>query len=242
MSMIRCIAVDDEPLALKQIMSYIGRIPYFEAVAACASASQARTILEEEQVDVMFLDINMPDQSGMDFLKTLVNPPMVVFTTAYSEYAVEGYKVDAVDYMLKPFGFTDFERVAGKVRRIFEQRNTVSSVSGLQQDDTIFFKTDYKVVRVQVNKIAYVEGMSEYLKIHMDGQKSPVVVLLSMKKLEERLPSDKFMRVHKSFIINLNMIKEVARGRILIGETSIPIGDMYKESFNAFIDSKFMGR
>ena len=182
--MIRCLAIDDEPLALRQLVSYIEKVPFLDLVAACPSAVKAREILSREAVDVLFVDINMPDISGMDFVKSLAAPPMIVFTTAYSEYAVEGFKVDAVDYLLKPFGLDDFRKAANKVKKIFDSEHQPVAVSAADSDDAIFFKTEYKVVRVPIDKIVYVEGMSEYLKIHVEGEKEPVIVLLSMKKLE----------------------------------------------------------
>ena len=240
--MIKCIAIDDEPLALRQIDSYIAKVPYLEKVALCHSASEAAKVLSSTAVDLMFVDINMPDLTGMDFVKSLDNPPMVVFTTAYSEYALEGFKVDAIDYLLKPFGFEDFQKSAAKAKKLYDQANAVSAVSA-PVDDALFFKTDYKVVRVPMDKILLVEGMSEYLKIHIEGEREPVIVLLSMKKLQERLPSDKFMRIHKSYIIALSKIREVTKGRVVMtGGYSIPIGDMYKDEFNSYLDSKFLGR
>lgn len=216
---------------------------WFCIAGACPSAAKAKEILDRESVDVLFVDINMPDISGMDFVKSLAAPPMIVFTTAYSEYAVEGFKVDAVDYLLKPFGLDDFKKAAEKVRKRYDLEHQPVAVSSLDADDALFFKTDYKVVRVPVSKITYVEGMSEYLKLHVEGEKDPVIVLLSMKKLEERLPADRFMRIHKSYIIALNQIREVARGRVSITpEVSIPIGDSYREAFNKYLDAKFLGK
>ena len=216
---------------------------WFCIAGACPSAAKAKEILDRESVDVLFVDINMPDISGMDFVKSLAAPPMIVFTTAYSEYAVEGFKVDAVDYLLKPFGLDDFKKAAEKVRKRYDSEHQSAAVSAPDADDALFFKTDYKVVRVPVSKITYVEGMSEYLKIHVEGEKDPVIVLLSMKKLEERLPADRFMRIHKSYIIALGQIREGARGRVSITpEVSLPIGDSYRETFNKYLDAKFLGK
>ena len=241
--MIRCLAIDDEPLALRQLVSYIEKVPFLDLVAACPSAVKAREILSREAVDVLFVDINMPDLNGMDFVKSLAAPPMIVFTTAYSEYAVEGFKVDAVDYLLKPFGLDDFRKAANKVKKIFDSEHQPVAVSAADSDDAIFFKTEYKVVRVPIDKIVYVEGMSEYLKIHVEGEKEPVIVLLSMKKLEERLPSSRFMRIHKSYIICLDKIREVSRGRVSVApEVSLPVGDSYREAFNQYLDAKFLGK
>lgn len=239
--MINCIAVDDEPLALKQLENYISQVPFLDFKGGCRCATEAMKYIREDIVDAIFLDINMPDINGIDFVKTLVTPPIIVFTTAYADYAVEGFKVNAVDYLLKPFGLDEFRRAAEKVRVQYEQREG-NSTAVADEDDSLFFKTDYKIVRVNVSSISCIEGMSEYLKLHMDGNVDPLVILLSMKKLEGRLPSY-FMRVHKSYIINLRKIREVARGRVLMEDgTLIPVGDMYKEAFQAYLDSKFLGK
>lgn len=239
--MINCIAVDDEPLALKQLENYISQVPFLDFKGGCRCAAEAMKYIREDIVDTIFLDINMPDINGIDFVKTLVTPPIIVFTTAYADYAVEGFKVNAVDYLLKPFGLDEFRRAAEKVRVQYEQREG-NSTAVADEDDSLFFKTDYKIVRVNVSSISCIEGMSEYLKLHMDGNVDPLVILLSMKKLEGRLPSY-FMRVHKSYIINLRKIREVARGRVLMEDgTLIPVGDMYKEAFQAYLDSKFLGK
>ena len=216
---------------------------WFCIAGACPSAAKAKEILDRESVDVLFVDINMPDISGMDFVKSLAAPPMIVFTTAYSEYAVEGFKVDAVDYLLKPFGLDDFRKTAEKVKKRYDLEHQPVAVSSLDADEALFFKTEYRVVRVPIAKITYIEGMSEDLKIHVEGEKDPVIVLLSMKKLEERLPADRFMRIHKSYIIALGQIREVARGRVSITpEVSLPIGDSYRETFNKYLDAKFLGK
>ena len=239
--MINCIAVDDEPLALKQLENYISQVPFLDFKGGCRCAAEAMKYIREDIVDAIFLDINMPDINGIDFVKTLVTPPIIVFTTAYADYAVEGFTVNAVDYLLKPFGLDEFRRAAEKVRVQYEQREG-NSTAVADEDDSLFFKTDYKIVRVNVSSISCIEGMSEYLKLHMDGNVDPLVILLSMKKLEGRLPSY-FMRVHKSYIINLRKIREVARGRVLMEDgTLIPVGDMYKEAFQAYLDSKFLGK
>ena len=239
--MIRTIAIDDEPLALQQLAAYIKKTPYLELVATCQSAAEAQAVLQGEPVDVLFTDINMPDLSGMDFVRSLDNPPIVVFTTAYSEYALDGYKVNAVDYLLKPFSLEDFQRAAEKVRAQCELRNAAAAVSVIDQDDALFFKTEHRVVRVELSNIRYIEGMSEYLKIYIEGQK-PLVVLLAMKKLEERLPSH-FMRIHRSYIINLRKIQEVNKNRVILdADTYLPIGDLYRDAFNQYLNSKFLGK
>ena len=241
--MIRCMAIDDEPLALQQIAAYIGKVPYLELVAQCQSALEAHQFLQHDTVDVIFCDINMPDLNGMDFIKALVAPPLVVFTTAYAEYAVEGFKVNAVDYLLKPFGLQDFMRAANRVKERLEGGvPTVSNASANTSDDTIFLKTEYRIVKVTISDIRYVEAMSEYLKVYLESEPKPVITLLSMKKMEERLP-DYFMRIHRSYIINLTKIQEVNKNRVIMdSDTYLPIGDMYKETFQKYLDTKFLGK
>jgi len=239
--MIRTIAIDDEPLALQQLVTYIRKVPFLELVAECQSAIDAQKVLEQEVIDVMFIDINMPDLNGLDFVRTLAAPPLVVFTTAYSEYALEGYKVNAVDYLLKPFGMDEFMRAANKVKQQYDLTHT-AEVSRVDDNDAIFLKTEHRIVRINVTNIRYIEGMSEYLKIYLKEGK-PLVVLLSMKKMEERLPSTNFMRIHRSYIINLNEIQEVNKNRVILDQdTYLPIGDLYRDQLNRYIESKFLGK
>ena len=236
--MIRCLAIDDEPLALQQIAAYINKVPYLELAAQCQSALEARQFLSDDRVDAIFCDINMPDLNGMDFVKSLTAPPLVVFTTAYSEYAIEGFKVNAVDYLLKPFGMQDFMRAANRL----QERLSVPASAPAETDDTLFLKTDYRIVKVNIPDIRYVEAMSEYLKVWIEGEAKPIITLLSMKKMEERLP-DNFMRVHRSYIINLDKIQEVNKNRVIMdADTYLPIGDLYKEAFQAYLDKKFLGK
>ena len=249
--MIRCLAIDDEPLALQQLANYINKVSFLELSAQCQSALEARTYLEHDMVDAIFCDINMPDLNGMDFVKSLAVPPLVVFTTAYSEYAVEGFRVNAVDYLLKPFGLQDFQRAANRLRERLEigvKEITISDKSpvksGLKDSgiDEIFLKTDYRIVKVNIPDILFVEAMSEYLKVWIDGEAKPVITLLSMKKMEEYLPSY-FMRIHRSYIVNLDKIREVNKNRIIMDkETYLPIGDMYKDTFQQYLDTKFLGK
>ena len=251
--MIRVIAIDDEPLALQQLVSYIGKVPFLELAGQCQSAIEARQLLDSEPVDAIFCDINMPDLNGMDFVKQLAVPPLIVFTTGYSEYAVEGFRVNAVDYLLKPFGLQDFMRAAERLKDRIQSPlppppvgeasgAAVSSPTGGGQEGAFFVKTDYRVVKVSLQDIRYVEGMSEYLKLHLDSQPKPIVTLLAMKALEERLPQN-FMRIHRSYIVNLDKIKEVNKNRVIMdSDTYLPIGDSYKEQFNSYLESRFLGK
>ena len=245
--MIKCIAIDDEPLALKKLVTYIKKIPFLELVAQCRSAIEAQQVIENQPVEAIFLDINMPDLNGLDFAKSMQDHskgPVMVFTTAYSEYAIEGYKANAVGYLLKPYGFDEFEAAAKKVKEICEIRQqsaTAVEVSADTHDGVIYVKSDYKIVRISINKINYIEAMSEYLRISCEDKDKPVIVLLSMKRIEEHLPSSKFMRIHRSFIINLDKISEVKKNHVVLGDgVSLPIGDNYKDAFMAYVNSKIL--
>ena len=239
---IRCLAIDDEPLALQQLVAYINKVPFLELAAQCQSALEARDFLLNDTADAIFCDINMPDLNGMDFVKSLAAPPLVVFTTAYSEYAVEGFRVNAVDYLLKPFGLQDFQRAANRLRERLGSTSSVDQPVVSESDDTLFLKTDYRIVKVNIPDIRYVEGMSEYLKVWIEGEAKPIITLLSMKKIEERLPAS-FMRIHRSYIINLDKIQEVNKNRVIMdADTYLPIGDLYKDAFQAYLDTKFLGR
>ncbi len=241
--MIRCLAIDDEPLALQQLTTYIQKVPFLELAAQCQSALEARKFLEQDTVDAIFCDINMPDLNGMDFIKSLQAPPLIVFTTAYSEYAVEGFKVNAVDYLLKPFGLDDFRRAANRIKERLENVSTTTQhLTPNSQPDALFVKTDYRMVKINIPDIRYIEGMSEYLRIYLEGEVKPIITLLSMKKIESRLPEN-FMRIHRSYIVNLHKIQEVNKNRIIMdAETYLPVGDMYKESFQQYLDTMFLGK
>lgn len=236
--MIKCIAVDDEPLALAQIKSYIQKIPYLDLVAICRDAFEAMDVMNKERIDLMFIDINMPDLNGLEFVKSLTNRPYIVFTTAYSEFAIDGFKVEAVDYLLKPFSQTDLLAAADKVKKRIE--TTSQSYTPTSNDDFIFVKSDFHTNKIRIDDIIYIEGMSEYVKIFTESNPKPLMPLLSMRKLEDALPQNKFMRVHRSYIVNLDKVTDISRQRIVFGNTFIPIGDNYKDRFNDYINSKIM--
>jgi len=244
--MIKCIIVDDEPLAVAQLEKYVERVPFLVNVGSCSSAAEAMDVLSTGNVDAMFVDINMPDIDGVQLVRSLARPPMVVFTTAYSEYAIEGFRLDAIDYLLKPIAFDSFLKAANKLKLIYGIKNPALSVAeqseGLSHD-CLYVKSDYKMLRVPISSIKYIEGMSEYVRIFVEDSARPIVSLLSMKKIEESLPADTFMRVHRSYLVNLNKVKEVSKMRIVYdGDVYVPIGEMYKEKFFEYIDKRFVGK
>ena len=242
--MIQCLALDDEPLALAQMSAYIKKVPYLELVAACHNAESAQKVFADNHVDLLFSDINMPGQNGIDFVRSLTNPPLVIFTTAYAEYAVEGFKVNAVDYLLKPFGFQEFEAAVSKARlrlnREQEEEGFVPSSSheAILREGAFFIKNDYRISRVSLSEIRYIESMGEYVRIFLDNQSRALMPLLSMKRIEEVLPEDKFMRVHRSYIVNLEKVTEISRLRIVFDDVLIPVGDSYKQRFLDYINAR----
>ncbi|MBR4995746.1 MAG: response regulator transcription factor [Alistipes sp.] len=243
--MIKCIAVDDEPLALRQIKSYIERLPQLKLEALCSSAAEATDVLREGEMDLMFVDINMPDMSGVEFVRELQSPPMVIFTTAYSEYAVEGFRLDAVDYLLKPFSFADFERAVKKAASLYELKRLrderqISSESNTEatadNGDYISIKADYKVSLVKYSDIIYIESVGEYVRLHLTNA-SPITTLFRLKNMETALPADRFMRVHRSYIVNLEHISAYARGRVYLdNDEDVPISANYRDTFREYVD------
>lgn len=236
---IKCLAIDDEPLALKQIGAYIKKTPFLELVALCKSALDALDLMTTNRIDLVFVDINMPDLSGMDFVKSLREKPGIIFTTAYSEYAVEGFKVEAIDYLLKPIGYDDFLKSAIKAKSFIESKEHHSSAAK-SNDDHLYVKSEYKIMRIELSEIKYIESMHEYVRIHLANEK-PVMTLISLKAIEEQLPKERFMRVHRSFIVNKEKIKVVERNRIIFDNNIfIPVSDQYKAAFQDFINKNFL--
>lgn len=237
--MINCVAIDDEPLALRQLGSYIEKLPYLTMLKSFASAVNALEFLQENDVDLMFVDINMPDLSGMEFVKSLSNPPKIIFTTAYREYAVEGFQVDAADYLVKPISFAAFSRAVEKVKQRYFSQNKLSS-SVKHDDKFLFIKSEYKIIRIHLNDIQYIEGMRDYVRIHQVHEK-PIMTLLNMQKMIEHLPAERFMRVHRSYIVNLDKIQTVERNRIIFDKAVyIPVSDQYKDDFQCFLENHFL--
>ena len=232
--MLKCLAIDDEPLALRQLKAYIAKIPYLELAALCNDALEAQEFLATHSVDLIFVDINMPDLNGVDFVRSLTQRPMVVFTTAYSEYAVEGFKLDAVDYLLKPFSFADFSRSVSKANQLYELRHNQRTAPEAEA-----VKADYKVSLVKISDIVYLESEGEYVRLHLaDG--SSITTLFRLKNMEAALPSEHFMRVHRSYIVNLKYTRAYVKGRVYLSDTEyVPIGENYKEAFQAYIDRTF---
>lgn len=239
MTILKCIAVDDEPLALKLVQTFIEQTPFLELSASCDNAVEAMGLIKENQPDLVFLDINMPNLTGMELARLLQEQPgptpKIVFTTAYNHYAIEGYRVNAVDYLLKPFSYEEFLRAANKVLQITEEStNHFQTVTA--DDEFIFLKVEYQWVRISLKDILYIESLKDYVKVHLDDSQKTVLSLISLKALEEKLPSSKFMRIHRSFIVCLDKINAISKNSVFIGKTEITVGEQYKETFKTIVD------
>ena len=227
--MIRCAIVDDEPLALDLLEGYVRKTPFLQLEGRFNSALSALESLHKQEIDLYFLDIQMPELNGMDFSRMLGNHAKVIFTTAFQQYAVEGFRVYALDYLLKPISYPEFLQAANKALRWFE-------MSGKQShnqiaEDAIFVKADSRLVQIKLSDILYMESWDDYVKIFLEGISQPIVAQLSMKMLEEKLPAHRFVRIHRSFIVQIDKITTIEHHRIVFGKTRIPISDSYKESF-----------
>jgi len=233
--MINVLAIDDEPLALRQLESYIAKVPYLTLIASCSSAAAARQYIE--LADAVFIDINMPDLNGLDFVRSLSSPPLIVFTTAYSEYALDGFRVNAVDYLLKPFSLKEFISSCEKLDGILKLK---AAASARPDDEVLQFKVDYRTVNIEVGTIDYVESMSEYVKIHVKDADAPIIVLYSLKRLETQLPKERFIRIHRSYIVSLDYIASASRTSVRLKDgTELPVGEVYRPAFTkAVLDNK----
>ncbi|WP_313267369.1 LytR/AlgR family response regulator transcription factor [Epilithonimonas vandammei] len=239
MKKITCLIADDEPMALNLIESYVLKTPFLELKAKCNSAIEAMQVLEEQKdIDLFFLDIQMPDLTGLEFSKLLLQNSRVIFTTAFDQYAIDGYKVNAMDYLLKPFDYNEFLNASTKARNYFESQQSVSVSKPEKKQEFFFVKSEYKQIKINFSEILYIEGLKDYVKIYLKDNPKPILTLMSLKKLEEELPSENFMRIHRSFIIGLDKIETIERNHIVIGKEQIAIAPNYKDSLMEYIGGK----
>lgn len=239
MKKITCLIADDEPMALNLIESYVLKTPFLELKAKCNSAIEAMQVLEEQKdIDLFFLDIQMPDLTGLEFSKLLPQNSRVIFTTAFDQYAIDGYKVNALDYLLKPFDYNEFLNASTKARNYFESRKPVPISKPEKKQEFFFVKSEYKQIKINFSEILYIEGLKDYVKIYLKDNPKPILTLMSLKKLEEELPSENFMRIHRSFIIGLDKIEAIERNHIVIGKDQIAIAPNYKDSLMEYIGGK----
>ncbi|MDD4554777.1 MAG: LytTR family DNA-binding domain-containing protein [Bacteroidales bacterium] len=236
---LKCVIVDDEPLAISVIEQYIAQTSFLEMIAGYTNAVRAFEYLSENETDLLFIDIQMPDMSGLELIRGLKNPPALIFTTAFDQYALEGFRVDAIDYLLKPIDYPEFLRAVTKARDLIALlKGKAANIK--TSKDFLFIKSEYKIIRIEFNDIRYIQGMSEYVKIILTHGK-PVMSLLSLKSLESQLPTEKFMRVHKSYIVNLQKITVIERMEIVNDDgTIIPVSPQYKARFQEYLDNNFL--
>jgi DNA-binding LytR/AlgR family response regulator len=235
--MIKCIAVDDEPLALALLADNISKVPYLHLVKKCLNAFDALATLEKETIDLIFLDIQMPGLTGLEFLSALQNnKPMVVIVTAYEQYALEGFNLNVTDYLMKPVAFDRFYQACQKSKELYDLKNNPQSTTlnpqnteGVATHNFFFVNADYSLVKILFDDILFIEGMKDYLKIHLHSQPKPVIPRMSFKQIEEKLPSNDFVRVHKSFMVNTAKIQSIRNGVVFIGKHTIPLSDTMRE-------------
>jgi len=238
---IKCLVVDDEPLARDLLESYINKTPFLELVGKSRSAIEAMQVLETTPVDLLFLDIQMPELSGMEWSETLGKEVKIIFTTAFEQYALQGFKVNALDYLLKPFSYPEFLKAANKAKEWFELVNrTEPQNTPAPAKDSLLVYSEYKQIKVELKEVLYFEGLKDYVKIYQQGVAKPILSLITLKWLEEQLPPERFMRVHRSFIINLEKISIIEKSFVVIDKAEIPIADKYKEAFQKYLSLTFL--
>jgi DNA-binding LytR/AlgR family response regulator len=229
---LNCAIVDDEPLALSLLESYVNKTPFLNLTGKYSSAMQAMKELPDMKVNLLFLDIQMPELNGLEFSRMVDPQTRIVFTTAFGQYAIDGYRVNALDYLLKPISYPDFLQAANKALQWFDL------VQKPEEKESIYVKSDYKLVQIELKKILYIEGLKDYIKIYLEDSPKPILSLMSMKSMEELLPTNRFMRVHRSYIVQKEKIRIIDRGRIVFDKTYIPISDSYKQAFQSFLDER----
>lgn len=224
-----CIAVDDEKLVLELLEDNINQVPYLKLIATCRNAIEATKVMQNEKIDLVFLDIQMPKLSGLQFIQTLQYSPMIILITAYEQYALEGYNLNVVDYLLKPVSFERFLRACNKAKEIFDLKNKNPALP----TDHIYVNVEYTLVKIIFSDILFIESLKDYIKIHLSSSSKPVLTKMSLKAMEEKLPSDKYIRIHKSYIIAVDKISVIKRDLVCIAGKEIPVSDFYKENLSA---------
>lgn len=235
MTTIRCIAIDDEPLALELLADNISKVPFLELVATCDNAIEAMKVLQDQKVDLVFLDIQMPGLTGLQFIQSVPQKPMFILVTAYEKYALEGFELDVVDYLVKPVSLQRFMKACNKAQELFQLKSkpkTVNTGSAPANPGYFFVNVDYSLLKVVFDDITWIEGLKDYIKIHLKSTGKPVVTRMSFKSLEEQLPQDIFVRVHKSFIVSARHITAVRKSSVFIGDMELPVSDNYREAIN----------
>ena len=232
--MMRCIAVDDEKWALDLLEDNIRYIPYLHLVARCKNTLEASDVIHKEKIDLIFLDVQMPGLNGLQFIQTLPEPPMIILVTAYEQYALEGFNLSVLDYLVKPVSLERFTKACNKAQLLFEMRQGKQK-SGMDNDEHIFVNVEYNLLKIVFNNINYIEGLKDYIKIHLTTSSKPILTRMSLKSMEEKLPHRNFVRTHKSFIVAISKITSIKRDFVCINEKEIPVGESFKDSLQKII-------
>ena len=238
---IKCAIVDDEPLAVELLASYVKKIPFLELCGKYTNATDALHGIGETPVDLLFLDIQMPELNGLELSRMVPETTRIVFTTAFNQYAIDGFRVNALDYLLKPISYAEFMEACNKALQWFQlvqQNEQQPAVKAEEEPTSIFVKSEYKLLQINLDDIRYIEGLKDYVKIYTEQSPHPILSLMNMKAIEQMLPASRFIRVHRSFIVQKSKIREIERNRIVFGDVYIPIGDSYKQAFQDFVNSK----
>ena len=234
--MLRCIAIDDEPLALELLEDNIRQVPYLELIGSFQNPLAAMRLLEEQKIDLIFLDIQMPGLTGLQFIQSLAHKPLFILVTAYERYALEGFNLNVVDYLVKPVELGRFIQACNKAKELYELKTKEKTISDATTSDYIFVSVEYSLLKVVLSDILWIEGLKDYIKINLKSSSKPVVTRMSMKSMEEQLPATQFLRIHKSFIIAKSAITAIRKNSVFVNEMELPVGDNYKEALEAYIN------
>jgi len=233
--MMRCLAIDDEPLALELLEDNISKLPYLKLVASCDNALEAMKIMEHEKIDLIFLDIQMPGLTGLQFIQSMTVKPMIILVTAYEKFALEGFNLDVTDYLLKPVSLDRFMKACNKAKELFDLKKLPSESSPGNDPGYFFVNVDYSMLKITTADIMYIEGLKDYIKIHLKSSQKPVVTRMPMKTIEEQLPANAFLRIHKSYIISIAFITAIRKSSVFIGAIELPVSDNYRDAVSAMM-------
>lgn len=228
--MIRCLAIDDEPLALELLEDNISKVPFLQLIAACDNAMEAMKVMQQEPIDLLFLDIQMPGLTGLQFIQSMPAPPMIILITAYEKYALEGYNLDVTDYLVKPVSLDRFVKACNKAKQLFDLRTQQKSAGITVMPGYFFVNVDYSLVKITVSDIIYIEGLKDYIRIHLKSTQRPIVTRMPMKTIEEQLPASGFIRIHKSYIVSVSFITAIRKSSVFIDNLELPVSDSYRDA------------
>lgn len=228
--MIRCLAIDDEPLALELLEDNISKVPFLQLIAACDNAMEAMKVMQQEPIDLLFLDIQMPGLTGLQFIQSMPAPPMIILITAYEKYALEGYNLDVTDYLVKPVSLERFVKACNKAKQLFDLRTQQKSAGITVMPGYFFVNVDYSLVKITVSDIIYIEGLKDYIRIHLKSTQRPIVTRMPMKTIEEQLPASDFIRIHKSYIVSVSFITAIRKSSVFIDNLELPVSDSYRDA------------